>query len=72
MFVFTEAVHRYYESRRRIIRDSVPARKNVTIQNKKNAKSATTKSSKEVYFSMYIGNLGLILVVQQKRKSSCY
>ena len=35
MFVFTEAVHRYYESRRRIIRDSVPAKKNVTIQNNK-------------------------------------
>ena len=49
MFVFSEAVHRYYESRRRIIRDSVPARKNVTIQNKKNAKKVQRQKAVRKY-----------------------
>ena len=52
MFVFTEAVHRYYESRRRIIRDSVPARKNVTIQNKKNAKRVQRQKAVRKYTSV--------------------
>ena len=52
MFVFTEAVHRYYESRRRIIRDSVPARKNVTIQNLKNAKRVQRQKAVRKYTSV--------------------